>query len=460
VGPSPATDSPSSPPAVPAEHVFISYASEDHVVADWLARRLAAEGYAVWYDRLKLLGGEPWPTDIDIALTQRSCRVLALLSRASLQKPRPQGERIKAQNLAIERKIPDFLIPVLIEQLDRGLVPWELSAITNLSLVPSWADGLRSILKKFESVGVPRPLADGRALAVQASGFDDFTSSTEETVFSNCFPVIGIPRSIHVHEFGITPPAGTEGDFSGWPHRLASPGVALSFQTPTAELRERYKITSSAGPAWASTDRILGIASRDLVVSLIHASIREHMLHRGLKESVEDRRRTLYFPRGLLDKDWLKFRDVDNAEHRLLACGERTHVVRGAREAYTYHLAPSLRVLRGSRDPFVLATQVRLHFLGPDGTPLSPRSRLARRKEICKSWWNDDWRRRVLAVVGFLAQGTSEIVVGRGDSAIRIAATPERATLPIGIDEKLLEKAAWDRESALVLDTPSAESSE
>jgi hypothetical protein len=40
------------------DHLFISYAAENSVLADWFARRLAALGYAVWYDRLKLLGGE------------------------------------------------------------------------------------------------------------------------------------------------------------------------------------------------------------------------------------------------------------------------------------------------------------------------------------------------------------------------------------------------------------------
>ena len=37
------------------DHIFISYATEQSALCDWLARKLASEGYAVWYDRLKLL---------------------------------------------------------------------------------------------------------------------------------------------------------------------------------------------------------------------------------------------------------------------------------------------------------------------------------------------------------------------------------------------------------------------
>ena len=40
------------------DHIFISYATEQSALCDWIARRLAACGYAVWCDRQKLLGGE------------------------------------------------------------------------------------------------------------------------------------------------------------------------------------------------------------------------------------------------------------------------------------------------------------------------------------------------------------------------------------------------------------------
>ncbi len=51
-------------------HLFISYATEDGALADWLARKLANQGYAVWLDRLKMLGGAPWSQSIAIAITE------------------------------------------------------------------------------------------------------------------------------------------------------------------------------------------------------------------------------------------------------------------------------------------------------------------------------------------------------------------------------------------------------
>lgn len=53
---------------VQRDHVFISYASEDAALAEWLARKLTAAGYGVWMDRLKLLGGDDCARDIDKAV--------------------------------------------------------------------------------------------------------------------------------------------------------------------------------------------------------------------------------------------------------------------------------------------------------------------------------------------------------------------------------------------------------
>src|SRR5262245_65059129 len=75
------------------EHLFVSYATEDAALAEWLTRKLTVEGYRVWCDRFKLLGGESYPRDIDVALKRRTFRMLALLSRDSLNKSNPRKER-------------------------------------------------------------------------------------------------------------------------------------------------------------------------------------------------------------------------------------------------------------------------------------------------------------------------------------------------------------------------------
>ncbi len=94
-----------------SSHLFISCAVEDAARARWLARKLAARGHPVWFDQMKLPGGEPWPQTIDDAIKHRTFRMLALISEHSLRKPKPTGERTLSQRIAEQRKIPDFLIP-------------------------------------------------------------------------------------------------------------------------------------------------------------------------------------------------------------------------------------------------------------------------------------------------------------------------------------------------------------
>jgi TIR domain len=75
------------------KRLFISYAYEDQVFPKWLARKLAFYGYGVWIDQIEVLGGEFWVKEVDVAIKERSFRVLGLLSRASIGKDNPREER-------------------------------------------------------------------------------------------------------------------------------------------------------------------------------------------------------------------------------------------------------------------------------------------------------------------------------------------------------------------------------
>ena len=103
-------------PAISTEsdHIFISFAPEDDALADWLTRKLTAEGYLVWCERFNLLGGETYPDDIDDAIRHRTFRVVALYSQASLGNPEVTRQRALALSIGSERS-NDFLIPINVD---------------------------------------------------------------------------------------------------------------------------------------------------------------------------------------------------------------------------------------------------------------------------------------------------------------------------------------------------------
>ena len=120
------------------DHLFINYASEDGVLAEWLTLRLAAEGYKVWCDKVKLLGGESYPVDVDLGIKESTFRLISLLSKHSLKKPNPLKERTLAINLGKERKI-DFVIPLNVDGLSPTQLDWMTNDLTFIPFHQSWA---------------------------------------------------------------------------------------------------------------------------------------------------------------------------------------------------------------------------------------------------------------------------------------------------------------------------------
>ena len=64
--------------------LLLSHANpEDNEFTLWLALQLANEGYRVWCDLTKLLGGEVFWDDIEEVIKTRAVKVLYVLSRTS-----------------------------------------------------------------------------------------------------------------------------------------------------------------------------------------------------------------------------------------------------------------------------------------------------------------------------------------------------------------------------------------
>ncbi|MEZ4614732.1 MAG: toll/interleukin-1 receptor domain-containing protein [Caldilineaceae bacterium] len=181
------------------DHLFISCVPEDGALADWLTRKLSAEGYAVWCERFKLLGGESYPDDIDEAIKHRTFRMVSLYSKASLRNPEVMRQRSLALNLSKELS-SDFLIPINVD----GVRTKQLDRLTsNLAFIPfekNWATGLNQLLKKLTSVSCPKPLYNGKNVAAEYFVPKDIVSDQPEELVSNCLVIEKIPVTIYQFE--------------------------------------------------------------------------------------------------------------------------------------------------------------------------------------------------------------------------------------------------------------------
>ncbi len=425
------------------DYLFISYAWEDVALAEWLAYKLTGFGYKVWCDRIKLFGGESFPREIDNAIKNRTFRLLALLSPASIDKPNPTKERTLALAIAKERKI-DFMIP-----LNLGLrateLNWMLSDLTYIDFQTNWADGLAQLLKALDKAKASRALANGRDVVVASLLPSDLTVPGSELLHSNLFPVLAIPDVLTSFYF-YQLPGSLEREAMGreWPGYRINGHTFVAFQPPpAAEDHWRHKIIDA--DRWREKAAIHGVPSRNIVSNLIQKCLRVQCLKKGMK--VTDRGDWLHMPKGLLPGDKTQFIGLDGKKTWVSVVGERSFFRPGQRsEPYQHFLAPVFIIRQDLGAEFMVRLFVRVHVANRRGKSYPPHSAHARRKAATKDWWNWEWGNRHLAVMQFLAGGKDEIVIGdRPEHSLRIAAFPLGFVSAIKVADDEIDKRRKER---------------
>lgn len=235
--------------------LFISYAYEDEALAKWLARKLALYGYGVWIDQIKILGGESWVEEVDVAIKERSFRVLAILSKHSIDKPNPRKERTLALQLSKQRGLKDFLITLNQDGVDAD---WTLSDISWISFRESWADGLRRLLKKLESIGAPKIHQGNPAIAkATLDRGTEFVIQKPEELITNWMPFAPLPEKIKIFD---TRRLSTDEE-RAWPNYGLGNGLVVAFEAPSTELAARCKPTGEEYH-WPSVGNLHGSPKR------------------------------------------------------------------------------------------------------------------------------------------------------------------------------------------------------
>lgn len=419
-----------------ADHLFISYAWEDGALAEWLALKLTAAGYRVWIDRFKLLGGESYPSDIDSAIRRGTFRMIALLSQHSLNKPNPVNERTLALSLARERKL-DFLIPLNVDGLRASDLNWMVSDLTFISF-ESWSAGLAQLLKKLDAISTPKPLINqGRAAALAAVLAEPVLVDRRDPVASNWFPFLHVPDELVVFRFAKSV---EQRALSTWAFYRIDAKRVIAYDHPPASVIDEYELLDAQPHRWRDVPLVEGIKARDVAVSLLRRSLETALLRRGLR--FKDR--LVFFPFGLVEHNKLSYRTTTGRKASMLVAGDRKARAGGT---FNYHLAPSF-VVRDFGEGFAARLVLRLHLTNPDKTPLAPRSLLARRKQIAKSWWNHQWYTRQQAVMNFFSDGNATVMIGEDDDrAVVLSAMPLTGATAKAIDESLLEPIEKDVEA-------------
>lgn len=423
--------------------MFISYAVEDAALALWLARKLAARGHPVWFDQMKLLGGEPWPQTIDDAIKNRTFRMLALISEHSLRKQKPTGERTLAQRIAEQRKISDFLIPL---KVDGSELDWLTTTVSYISFTHGWADGWRALLKKLDSISTPRSLANAAPLA--ASSFprgEDLVNDTGEQLFTNIIRVKSFPNILRVFRVA----ASVESDDwkeldSTWAFYEIAKDALVALIPPPPEFADRIKPTPEK-LLWAECELFRNVRARDIAASLIMKALARRLTKGGCLEHPNPKlKETFFLPETFVQGGKLSFTGFRGKKTWLLIRGKVTfRRAAGVREINFHHFAFRLRLARGLDKAFHVQLTPTLVFFDEKGNPILDKSVGSRRRRMTKMWYNNKWLTRLMAAEQLL---TGLPLAGEDDLALEPGLVS--LTSPRGLNETILEPAEEKEESS------------
>jgi len=427
--------------------LFISYAYEDQAFAKWLARKLAFYGYGVWFDQIKLLGGESWVEDVDLAIKDHSFRVLALLSKSSISKDHPRKERTMAQAVGKKLGIDDFLIPLNLDGTDPD---WKVSDISWISCWDSWADGLRRLLKKLNSIEAPQIHEGNPAIAaVELSDGSELVASEPEELISNWIPFENLPEGLRIYDA----PGLEKKDLRDWPCFSLGDGKVAALSDPPASLSDRVRKTMEVH-AWRSVDEIRRSSTHSIIVQILNQAVRLWLKNAGCVHTYEAK--VTHLPDPFREESIYRYEDADGTKRRISTSGKITVKKPSAPpEKVIHHPGVRYRARRIGVGDYVLELTPSVALFDIHHAPYAGKKIGPRRKKVSRGWYNPHWRKRLMVFVQLLKeQAAIDTGLGFGlGEPIRLlsdrslisinAATPEEETaedsseeeIELGIDE-------------------------
>ena len=413
--------------------IILLSAQDDTSLAHWLESRLAAAGFEVLH-----LQRAPRTQPLAEPRVAAAGSLIGIFSPASVS----NADFMQAWSLAASARIQrndGVALQAAPAAFLGDLPPNAIASSPPLEFEQSWASGLSALLAQLPEPGSPRLLAKRRADAVNAYSQSTALVDEPETVYSNYLRTVSLPAVIkrfrtrkpfeydHVEEIKLQ-----------WAFRRNDDRTLLSFHSPPEAIAERFDIRPAGGASWRDLDTVEGINSINLSSELLKKTLVVATHQRGLNYC----RKTglLYFPH---DTPRLPYKRVDGVSSRLAMAGVRKFWRPVNSEMYRWAVAPTFRVTRTLSDGFSVVVRLHIRLSDEENRALASKKRISRRKHLCRSWWNDAWLNRTIAVCQFLAE-ENLIALGDDDERVEISSSLETFEATMGLDESRLEMEEGD----------------
>ena len=408
--------------------LFVSHANpEDNVFTRWLALQLAADGYPVWCDLTKFLGGEDFWKDAEAAIRTRTCKFLYVLSKTSNVKDGPRNELQVAVNVAKAQKLHDFIIPLHIDDLPYGEINVLLAKLIAIPFEAGWAKGYQQLLENLERGGVPKKSTFGpQAVASwwrQQFSPERGVSQAPERYLSNWFPINSIP-ALHLHTLQRSTVGVLEPE-TALPYGNFMDGLDLVTFAPAKDLDGKLGTALSIASSRSFSYEELLKASCD-TTGLTIGKVR-YFLSRLLRDAwdrwmtslgmgmytLSDKANCFFFKRKDSDNLDIPFRGFDGKRAHRSVVGYKT-MLNGSKRFW--HFGIDAQPVHDPLFGYRLASHVLFSDNGQTVWTDHRRMHRARRSQ-CKDWHNPEWRDRLLAVIAWLSQEGTTISIPVAEEA-------------------------------------------
>jgi hypothetical protein len=439
--------------------LLLSHANpEDNEFTMWLALQLANEGYRVWCDLTKLLGGEVFWDNIEEVIKTRAIKVLYVLSRTSNAKDGSLKELHFAQGVAKREKLKDFVVPLHIDDLPHGDTTIEITRVNTVPFAHSWGAGLAKLLEKLEEDCVPKDPKFNRTAVnewwrTQFSAEQGLRKEPEEYL-SNWFPVT-LPTHIYFHSLSRKS-IGVLEVGSALPYPAVQDGMSLITFAEAADFEGKLGPEMYIAEAGEPREVAALLAEPKStfgkhLFQLLRIAWEQMLDERKLPVyELANKAKCFYFPKDRVPNDKVFFTGVDGERtyRAMVGFSTRTNPTTGVSVKRLWHYAVQARPMVHPMLAYIFKSHV---LFTNDGTTIweSKKKLAAARRSQCKSWWNDEWRDRTLAAATFLSDSLGKITLTLGSTAtLSIPITPLLFCSPVTYTDPQLLKFSEDEETA------------
>jgi hypothetical protein len=404
------------------DKIFISHATPaDNDFTKWLALKLVGLGYNVWCDILFLDKGVDFWKTIEQEIRGNTCRFLVVLSNISNQSEGVLKEIAVAGKIKKELKYDGFIIPLMIDSgFSYDKLNIELNRLNAVDFTQSWIKGLRELLKSFEDNNIPKNPGNldlSNDLYNKIFLRDRTIIKKDEAYDSNWFSIKEFPPYLYFHAI-----SQEDIDFMQKPFSFPTLRYKNTICSFSSDIGYKYK-----GNDLIEKERTVKIATDDILhyrlsspfievkecrlflIQLANKAFNNMMSTRELKTYDLTNKTAYWFEKGCLPTD-----KIGNV------------LMVGKRKLNNWHFGISgyAKLL-----PFPILIVSSHIFFTSDGKALLPskEKQFKLRIKQGKSWYNDVWKKKLLALMNYLAGGNQflEVPVGNAE-LVKIHSRPKK----------------------------------